>query len=74
MKILKAALIALTIIAISACGSAERKKNKAEARNTEEKTKTMQEYKSCVKKAKEDQEKLDACERIIKANKADDAK
>ena len=56
------------MIAISACGSAERKKNKAEAAYTDEKTKTMQEYKSCVKKAKEDQAKLDACERLIKAN------
>jgi hypothetical protein len=27
----------------------------------------MQEYKSCVKKAKTDQEKLDACERLMKA-------
>jgi hypothetical protein len=68
MKILKAALIIFTIITVSACGSAERKKNKAEAAYTDEKTKTMQEYKSCVKKAKEDQAKLDACERLLKAN------
>jgi hypothetical protein len=68
VKILKAALIVVTIITVSACGSSERKKNKAEAAYTEEKTKTMQEYKSCVKKAKEDQAKLDACERLIKAN------
>lgn len=74
MNILKSALVVLTIITISACGSSERKKNRAEAAYYEEKTDTMQEYKSCVKKAKEDQEKLDACERIIKANKADDAK
>jgi len=67
VKILKAALIVLTIITVSACGSSERKKNKAEAAYTEEKTKTMQEYKSCVKKAKEDQAKLDACERLMKA-------
>jgi hypothetical protein len=68
VKILKAALLIFMIIAVSACGSAERKKNKAEARHTDEKTKTMQEYKSCIKKAKEDQAKLDACERLIKAN------
>jgi uncharacterized membrane protein len=48
VKILKAALLIFMIIAVSACGSAERKKNKAEAR--------------------EDQAKLDACERLIKAN------
>lgn len=68
MKILKAALIVLVIITVSACGSAERKKNKAEARNTDEKTKTMQEYKSCIKKAKDDQAKLDLCENLLKAN------
>ena len=68
MKIVKLALVVLAIITLSACGSAERKKNKAEAAYAEEKTKTMQEYKSCVKKAKEDQAKLDACERIMKAN------
>jgi len=28
----------------------------------------MQEYKTCVKKAKTDQDKLDACERLLKAN------
>ncbi len=68
MKIVKTALIVLTIITLSACGSSERKKNKAEAEYTKEKTKTMQEYKSCVKKAKDNQAKLDACERLIKAN------
>ena len=68
VKIVKTALIVLTIITLSACGSAERKKNKAEAEYTKEKTKTMQEYKSCVKKAKDNQAKLDACERLIKAN------
>ena len=68
MKLVKFALLILTIVTIAACGSAERKKNKAEAQYTEEKTKTMQEYKSCVKKAKDDQDKLDACERLLKAN------
>ena len=67
MKILKAALFISVIVVIAACGSAERKKNKAEAAYTEEKTKTMQEYKSCVKKAKEDQAKLNACEALMKA-------
>ena len=68
MKLIKFALLLLTIVTVAACGSSERKKNKAEAQYTEEKTKTMQEYKSCVKKAKEDQDKLDACERLLKAN------
>ena len=68
MKILKSVLVVLAIVSLTACGSSERKKNRAEAAYAEEKTKTMQEYKSCVEKAKEDQAKLDACERIIKAN------
>ena len=55
-------------VLLTACGSSpEKQKAKAEARQTEEQTKTMQEYKACVKKAKTDQDKLDACERMLKA-------
>ena len=61
-------IIIVAIGALAACGSAERKMNKAEAKKTQEETKTMQEYKSCVKKAKQDEAKLDACERLLKAN------
>ena len=51
-----------------ACGSnPEEQKYRAEAKQTDEQTKTMQEYKSCVKKAKQDEAKLDACERLLKA-------
>ena len=61
-------LVLATVIALTACGSSpEKQKAKAEARQTEEQTKTMQEYKACLKKAKTDEEKLDACERLIKA-------
>jgi len=57
------------VVLLTACGSSpEKQKAKADAKKTEEETKTMQEYKSCVKKAKTDQDKLDACERILKAN------
>jgi outer membrane biogenesis lipoprotein LolB len=56
------------LVLLAACGSSpEKQKAKAEARQTEEETKTMQEYKACVKKAKTDQDKLDACERLMKA-------
>ena len=68
MRMFKTAILAVTLAALAACGSAgEKQKNKAEAEYTQEKTKTMQEYKSCLKKAKQDQDKLDACERLIKA-------
>ena len=56
------------VVLLTACGSSpEKQKARAEAKKTEEETKTMQEYKACVKKAKTDQEKLDACERLMKA-------
>jgi len=56
------------VVMVSACGSnPEKDKAKAEAKQTEEQTKTMQEYKACVKKAKTDADKLDACERLMKA-------
>ena len=61
-------LVTGIISLMTACGSSpEKQKARAEAEYTEEKTKTMQEYKACVKKAKEDQQKLDACERLLKA-------
>ena len=67
MKVLKTVVLAVTLAALTACGSSgQKQKNKADARYTEEKTKTMQEYKSCIKKAKEDRDKLDACERLLK--------
>ena len=70
MKINRAKTIIITsaFVTLVACSSGERKVNKAEAEHTREQTKTMQEYKSCIKKAKQDQDKLDNCERLIKAN------
>jgi hypothetical protein len=67
-SIVKTGVLAGLVSILVACGSnPEKEKNRADAKYTEEKTKTMQEYKSCVKKAKQDQEKLDACERLLKA-------
>ena len=65
---IKMLTIFVAIVTLSACGSAQRQVNKAEAQKTQEETKTMREYKSCVKKAKKDEEKLDICERLMKAN------
>ena len=68
MKAQNILLVFCMVALLIACGSSpEKQKAKAEARQTEEQTKTMQEYKTCVKKAKTDQEKLDACERLLKA-------
>jgi hypothetical protein len=68
MQIHKSFLGIGVITILTACGSSpEKDKVRAEAAYTDEKTKTLQEYKACVKKAKEDQQKLDACERLLKA-------
>ena len=60
-------LAGLVSILVACSSNPEKEKNRADAKYTEEKTKRMQEYKSCVKKAKQDQDKLDACERLLKA-------
>ena len=68
MRIQRSIFVAVMLSSLTACGSSpEKDKARAEAQYTEEKTKTLQEYKACVKKAKEDQQKLDACERLLKA-------
>jgi hypothetical protein len=68
MQIHKSIFFIGVVSLLAACGSSpEKDKARAEAAYTEEKTKTLKEYKDCVKKAKEDQAKLDACERLLKA-------
>jgi hypothetical protein len=63
MKFRNALFVMATVLLLTACGSSpEKQKAKAEAEQTK------QEYKSCLKKAKTDAEKLDACERLLKAN------
>jgi len=67
-KVYTIIVLAASVAVLSGCSSnPEKEKNRAEAKYTEEKTKTMQEYKSCIKKAKQDEAKLDACERLLKA-------
>ena len=67
MPALKSLLVISLVSLLVACGnSPQQKKDIAEARLTEEKTKTIKEYKECIKKAKEDTDKLDACERLLK--------
>ena len=68
MNLRKTVFVLSTVVLLTACGSSpDKQKAKAEAEKTKEETKTMQEYKACLKKAKTDEEKLDACERLIKA-------
>jgi len=68
MQVLKSLLTVGMVFLLVACGSSpQQKKDTAEARYTEEKTKTMKEYKECIKRAKEDTAKLNACEYLLKA-------
>ena len=69
MNTIKSIIVVGGIALLVACGSSpQQEKDIADARLTEEKTKTMKEYKECVKKAKENTAKLDTCERLLKAN------
>jgi len=58
-----------TVVALSlaACSSPADKKDEAQAEYTEEKTKTLQEYKECVKKSEGIEEKMAQCEALLKA-------
>ncbi len=73
MGTIRSILVVGTLALLVACGnSPQQKKDIAEARFMEEQTKTMKEYKECIKKAKADTQKLDACERLLKANTVTD--
>lgn len=64
----KSVMIVGAMALLVACGSSpQQKKDIADARLTEEKTKTIKEYKECIKRARENTAKLDACERLLKA-------
>lgn len=66
---MKTQLILTTLVALSltACSTPSDKKEEAQAEYTEEKTKTLQEYKECVKKSEGAQEKMAQCEALLKA-------
>lgn len=62
----------IVVLGLSACAkrSPEAQKQQAEAEYTEEKTKTLQEYKKCVNDSAGDAEKLKICNALLKAVKA----
>lgn len=61
----KVIFLLCTTAFLTACGtSPEERRDKAEAQYYEEKTNMMQAYQECIKEANDDQEKLDACERL----------
>ena len=69
MKIGKFLLSVASLLLFAGCGSTpEEQKDEAQARLTEEKTKTMQQYKKCISKSAGNETAMNDCERILKAN------
>ena len=67
MRIKLLALAAITAVAIVACASPQEKAAKAQQEYTEEKTKTLRDYKKCIKKAGGDAAKQQQCDALLKA-------
>lgn len=70
MNKIAATLVVLACAGLIACSSSEKRASKAQAEYTEEKTKTLQEYKECIKDADDDEKELAACEQLLKAVQA----
>ena len=65
-----AALVCLILVSSVACTSSKERAQEAEAEYTEEKTKTLKEYKQCIKDAEGDEKKTAACEGLLRAVEA----
>ncbi|MCM2678550.1 hypothetical protein [Echinimonas agarilytica] len=68
-----AALVCATLVALVGCSSSKDDLNDAQAEYTEEKTKTLQEYKECIDDA-DDKEEVAKCEALLSAVKALESK
>jgi len=68
-RVLRGSAILVCLLAIG-CTSSKERADEAQAEYTEEKTKTVQEYKECVKDAEGDEGKLKECEALLKAVEA----
>jgi len=70
MKLMRVFLVVIVAVMMSACGSAERKANKAQAELDSEKVKLSEQYQTCMKKAEGDKDKEAECEKYLKAAEA----
>jgi hypothetical protein len=64
------ALMILVCAGLVSCTSPKERADEAKAEYTEEKTKTLQEYKECIKDAEGDENKTAACDGLLKALEA----
>lgn len=60
-------LTSVVAMSLTACSTPSDKKDEAQAEFTEEKTKTLQEYKECVSDSDGIKEKMAQCEALLKA-------
>jgi len=74
MKLLRALTIVFVVTLVVACGSAEKKAHKAQAKSADyqskiaqERLKLVEDYKKCINKAGEDKNKIEACDSYLKA-------
>ena len=70
MKSIFVIAIALALGMLIACSSSQDKAYNAQRKVSEERLKLVDEYKKCVKKAGEDQDKIEACDKYLRAAEA----
>jgi cytochrome oxidase Cu insertion factor (SCO1/SenC/PrrC family) len=77
MNILKTALIVAATVSLVACGGAQRKASRAQAQSykasesvSKERLRLVDQYQKCVKDAKNDSVKVEACDTYLKAAEA----
>ena len=63
-------MLVICMSGLAACSSPQDKAAEAEAEYSQEKTKTLQDYKKCVKDAGDDEKDLKQCESLLKAVEA----
>ena len=63
-------LVVIVAVMMSACGSAEKSANRAQADLNNEKVKLSEQYQKCMEKAEEDKDKEVECDKYLKAAEA----
>lgn len=70
MKFMRILLVVIVAVAIFACSSSQDRAYKAQQKVSEQRLELIDEYQKCVKKAKGNKEKENACEQYLKAAEA----
>ena len=70
MKLISIVLIGFMILMTLACSSPEERAHKAQESVHKERLKLVDEYKKCLEEADDDREKVEACDKYLKAAEA----